>query len=130
MSEELKPPQGYRLYTVDASIEGRASIMFILKKELRDDWHLQGEVLNAAGEDIRQPLFITRTFNGYLEESPANALIDTLVEALEGARIMATEAYLDQDGRSIIAASDFKDIEQLLLQALAEARKWKGEVNG
>lgn len=41
-------------------------------------------------------------------------------EALDHARIMATEAYLDQDGKSIVAASDFKDIEQFILQALAE----------
>ena len=67
---ELKPPEGYRLYTVDASIEGRASIMFVLKDELRKDWHLQGEVLNAAGDDLRQPLFITRTVSGYLESTP------------------------------------------------------------
>lgn len=46
--------------------------------------------------------------------------MNKLVEALHRARIMATEAYLDQDGKSIIAASDFKDIEQFLLQALAE----------
>lgn len=35
-------------------------------------------------------------------------------------RIMATEAYLDQAGKSIIAASDFKDIERFCLDALAQ----------
>ena len=69
-ADALLPPEGYRLYTVDASIEGRASIMFILKKELRDDWHLQGEVLDASGKDVRPELFITRIFDGYLENAP------------------------------------------------------------
>jgi len=39
-------------------------------------------------------------------------------EALERGRIMATEAYLNQDGKSIVAASDFKEIEILLENAL------------
>lgn len=56
----LTPPAGYRLYTLDASIKGRWSIMFELLA--KDDWHLQGEVLNAAGEDIREPLYVTRQF--------------------------------------------------------------------
>lgn len=44
--------------------------------------------------------------------------IEYCLNAMKHARIMATEAYLDQDGKSIIAASDFKDIEQYLLEAI------------
>ena len=52
-------------------------------------------------------------------------IIDGLLEIIKGdkeamhhVRIMATEAYLDQDGKSIIAASDFQDIQNYLLEAL------------
>jgi len=58
-------------------------------------------------------------------ESEAACHADALAGALHHARIMATEAYLDQDGKSIIAASDFKDIEQYLLEALAAHTAWR-----
>lgn len=55
-----------------------------------------------------------------IESLPA---VKVLLDAIKQARIMATEAYLSQDGRSIIAASDFKDIEQFLIEALQRAEE-------
>ena len=39
-------------------------------------------------------------------------------DALEQLRIMGTEGYLGQDGKSIVVASDFQDIQDFAQQAL------------
>ena len=57
--ELLTPPEGYVLVKVDSSTKN-ANILFKLNEENTKDWHLQGEVLNAAGEDTRQELYLYR----------------------------------------------------------------------
>lgn len=60
----LLPPKGYVLSTIDAST-GTAHITFKLDSERTQDWHLQGEILNAAGEDIREPLYLIRHIKNF-----------------------------------------------------------------
>ena len=84
-------------------------------------YHSEGlETMAYSGEED----YAAREHHHYLRQASAaiaasnSKYIPQLVAALKQARIMATEAYLDQDGKSIIAASDFKDIELFLLDAL------------
>ena len=60
----LTPPDGYRIYTMDSSIENRTRITFMLNKKNKEDWHLQGEVLDNIGKDIRQELYVSRVYEG------------------------------------------------------------------
>lgn len=50
-------PANYRLYTVDASIEGRFRVMLVLTGQDRQDWFDVGEVLDKSGRDIRPSLY-------------------------------------------------------------------------
>lgn len=52
-------PKPYRFYTSDCSIEGRGSVLLTLTGQEKDDWFLQGEVLDAMGNDLRIPLFVS-----------------------------------------------------------------------
>jgi len=51
----------YRLYKLDASIEGRFQIWFTLYGEAWSNWFLQGETLDNTGKDIRQDLYIVES---------------------------------------------------------------------
>jgi protein-disulfide isomerase len=55
-----------------------------------------------------------------------SALLEKAVEALEQARVMATNAFLYNDGKSIIAASDFKEIQDFINDELTELTAQKG----
>ena len=59
-------------------------------------------------------------YHAYKEVESLQEENKRLRERVEVVRIMATNAFLDQDGRSIIAASDFKEIEIALEQALKD----------
>ena len=52
-------PYNYRLYTVDASIEGRVRVMLALQGADEKLWHETGKVLDAAGRDVRPKLYAT-----------------------------------------------------------------------
>lgn len=84
--ELLMPPDGYRLSTLDAST-GNARIMFKLYGQREKDWHLSGEVLNSAGEDTREELYLSRTikdFSSFLDTLRARSeLLDEVVTGLE-----------------------------------------------
>lgn len=54
-----KVPENYRLYKIDASIEGRYVVMFTLKGQDREDWFTQGEVLDNTGKDVRPQLYLS-----------------------------------------------------------------------
>lgn len=50
-------PENYRLYSIDASIPNRFSVMLALTGEDYALWHAQGATLDLAGRDIRPKLF-------------------------------------------------------------------------
>ena len=52
-------PANYRLYTIDASIEGRVRVDLALQRQDRDDWFDHGEVLDATGRDVRPALYVS-----------------------------------------------------------------------
>lgn len=62
----------YRFYTCDSSINGRHSLWLCLTGLAKEDWFLQGEVLDNQGNDLRQPLYATAigaTFEDALEKA-------------------------------------------------------------
>ena len=65
-------PMNYRLYTVDASIEGSVRVMLALIEPYRQEWFDMGEVLDVAGRDVRPALYLSGIGN-------------TLVAAIENA---------------------------------------------
>lgn len=78
----------YRFYRCDSSIEGRHNLWLCLTGQAKEDWFLQGEIIDAAGNDTRQKLYVT-------------AIGKTFEEALDAAlaeiRRMENEQYLETD---------------------------------